>query len=254
MGFLSNLVADMVGESVGFDARKLSRMVGGKKNLLMVGAGAALAGGLASALNQNQGETGGVSPSMMTGQPAAAPPPPPGVAPPPPPGATAAAPPAPPLGATAAAPPPPPPPAAVAPPPPPPPAAGDTETADSEDFELGPEMTYAVVRAMVAAALADGHLDPKEKDVIERRLGESGLSPGETQQIHRDLVLPPSPAEIAALAGTGEAREMIYRFAALVLLADQEVSDLERAWLERLARAFEIDAERVAALEKEIFA
>ena len=115
-------------------------------------------------------------------------------------------------------------------------------------------MTYAVVRTMVAAALADGHLDPKEKEVIERRLGESGLSPEQTRQIHQDLVLPPPPAEIAALAGSGEARETIYRFAALVLLADQEVSDLERSWLARLARALEIDTERVAALEREIFA
>ena len=114
-------------------------------------------------------------------------------------------------------------------------------------------MTYAVVRTMVAAALADGHLAPEEKAIIHQHLGESGLSEAQTAQVHQDLVLPPSPAELAAMAGDAEAREALYRFGALVVLADQQATDLERGWLERLAEAFELDADRRAALEAEIF-
>lgn len=228
MGFLDRLVSDMIGESIGVNPRRLIRMVGGR-NLLMMGAGAALAGGVASAMARGQEPEGGKLPSQMTGQAQ-----PRGDIPPPPP--------------------PPPETRARTVPPPPPPPPPPVEPSAEEEVELPPEATYAVVRAMVAAALADGHLGEREKEVIQARLDESGLSEAEKRQIHRDLVLPPTPAEVAALVPAGEARELLYRFAALVVLADGHASDLERGWLERLARASEIDAARVAELEKEIFA
>jgi uncharacterized membrane protein YebE (DUF533 family) len=215
MGFLKNLMSDMIGESVGVDPRRLVRLAGGRRNLLLLGAGAALAGGLASTLLKKQGASG-VSPA-------------PGVPPPPPP--------------------PPPPPAAA--------AGADVEAeveAGDEGEELPPQATYAIVRTMVAAALADGSLDPAEKKVIQERLEDSELSAAEKRQIHQDLVLPPTPAELAALAPEAEGRELLYRFAAAVVLADRQVSDLERGWLDRLARALAIDAERAAALDLEIFA
>ena len=42
MGFLSGLVNGMIKESTGYDVKKVTRLVG-SKNLLMLGAGAALA-------------------------------------------------------------------------------------------------------------------------------------------------------------------------------------------------------------------
>lgn len=223
MGFLERLVGDMIGESVGLDARSLrrvTRMVGGK-NLLLLAGGAALAGGVASALHKSQG----ASSSTATG--ATVPPPPP--------------------------PPPPPPVMAVPPPPPPPPPAAEPDEPE-ESVELPPEAVYAVVRTMVAAALADGSLAPEEKELIHHRLRESGLSEKQTLQIHRDLVLPPTPAELVALAPPGPGREALYRCASLIVLADGQTSDLERGWLDRLARALEIAPGRAAALERETFA
>ncbi|HEX9735191.1 MAG TPA: DUF533 domain-containing protein [Thermoanaerobaculia bacterium] len=225
MGFLERLVTDMIGDSVGFDGRsvrRVTRMVGGK-NLLWLAGGAALAGGVASALSQRQGT---VPPAAGVAVPPPPPPPPPAEPPPPPP-------------SVQAVPPPP-------PPPPPPPAA---EPQEVEESELPPEAVYAVVRTMVAAALADGSLAPEEKELIHRRLGESGLSQEQTLQIHRDLVLPPTPAELVALAPPGPGREALYRCAALIVLADGQASDLERDWLGRLARALEIEPGRAAALE-----
>jgi len=73
------------------------------------------------------------------------------------------------------------------------------------------------------------------------------------RRIHQDLVLPPTPDELAALATTPEARETLYRLAAAVLVADDGASPVERAWLERLAAAFEIGPERRQALEHELF-
>lgn len=220
MGFLENLVSDMIGESVGINPRRLIRMVGGK-NLLMMGAGAALAGGAASA-------------AKMTGRPPAAPrpasPPPPPLPPPPPP-----------------LPPPP------LPPPPPPPAQAVAPAPAPAELELTREATFAIVRTMVAAALADGNLDPREKEIIQRRLAESDLSEQQTRQIHQDLVLPPSIDDIVRLTPPGMDREGMYRIAGLVLLAKGPVSDLERAWLDRLARGLGLEAERVETLDKELF-
>ncbi|MEM6797437.1 MAG: DUF533 domain-containing protein, partial [Acidobacteriota bacterium] len=175
----------------------------------------------------------------------AAPPPPPGGAPPPPPGA------APPLPhAAAASPPPLAPPAA--PPLPPAPAAA-AASPEPPPAEVPQELTYGIVRTMVAAALADGHLDEREKAAVLERLGDSGLDPEQKQQIHRDLVLPPSPGELAALCEDVGHREAMYRFAGLLILADGEVSNLERSWLDRLANAFAFDEAQKMALEGEIF-
>ena len=67
-------------------------------------------------------------------------------------------------------------------------------------------------------------------------------------------MLPPTPEDLAALAPAAEAREVLFRFAALIVLADRETSELERRWLDRLATVFELEAERRAVLEAEIFA
>jgi uncharacterized membrane protein YebE (DUF533 family) len=115
-----------------------------------------------------------------------------------------------------------------------------------------PEVSYAIVRTMVGAALADGNLAPEEKEMIHKHLAESNLDASQARQIHQDLVLPPSPSELATDAVDPTVRETAYRFAALVVLADQEVSELERRWLDRLADAFQL-GERKAVLEAEIF-
>ncbi len=235
MRFLEKLVTDMVKESTGYNPRKLVRMVGGK-NILAAGVGAALVGGAAAVMQQQK--TGAQQPMPGPPHPGAAPPPPPG--PPPVPGATAP----PPIPGLAQPP-------ATAPPPIPTPVPASEEP-DSE--EPPREVTYAIVRAMVAGALADGQLDPAEKEMILGRLGESGLAPEQVSQVHKDLVIPPTPQELAALAPTAEMREMLYRFAALVVLAEGGVSEPERRWLETLGQTFDISADRRAALEAELSA
>lgn len=142
----------------------------------------------------------------------------------------------------------------MAPPPPPVPTAAPPTGSEAEPEEPPQEVTYAIVRAMVAGALADGQLDPAEKDMILGRLGESGLAPEQVSQIHKDLVIPPSPQELAAMTPTSEMREMLYRFAALVVLAEGGVSEPERRWLETLGQTFELSTDRLAALEAELTA
>ncbi len=242
MGFLDRMISDLIQDNTGFNARRLVRKIGGGKLLAM--GGAALAAGIFAEKQSMLGGQG-VTPQ----QPAAPPPSLPGrqtspgqQAPPPPiPGSQPAMPPIP--GSKPAT-----------PPPPVPGGEAPAETsAEAPDEELPPELTYAIVRTMVAAALADGHLAPEEKAIIEKHLGESDLSEDQKAQIHQDLALPPPIDKLAAMTADGPAREVLYRFGALVVLADQHTSDLERSWLKRLAAAFEFGDERTAALEAEIF-
>ncbi|MEM8995457.1 MAG: DUF533 domain-containing protein [Acidobacteriota bacterium] len=120
--------------------------------------------------------------------------------------------------------------------------------------EIPTELTYAIVRAMVAASLADGRLDEREKSLVLERIESSDLPLEHKQQVHRDLVLPPTPAELAGMVSEPAEREAVYRLAGLVVLADGEISDLERGFLDRLAGAFELDADHKTSLEAEIFA
>jgi uncharacterized membrane protein YebE (DUF533 family) len=153
-------------------------------------------------------------------------------------------------------------PAAGAPPLPPLPSAEPTESvppppplpmAAPAEPQLPRELVFAIVRTMISSALSDGEMHAEEKKLIEGRLGESGLSPDETKQIHKDLVFPPTSEEIGTMVSTTEDRELLYRFGALVVRSQGGESAPERAWLERLGAALGLAPERRAALESEIF-
>ena len=105
---------------------------------------------------------------------------------------------------------------------------------------------------LVAAALADGELEPAERDSIFAHLESGELAPSEVQQVRRDLVLPATPDELAAMVSEPEDRELLYRFAFLTLRADGELEPHEAAWVARLGGALGLDAERRGAVEREI--
>lgn len=221
MGLLDRLVSDLIKQSTGYNPRRIVRKIGGGK-LLMAG-GAALAGALAME-KMNQGQKAG---------PAATPSP--------------AAPPTLPPVPTPAAP--------LPPLPPLPQAAPETAPEAEKDAEaLPPDLEYAIVRTLIAAALADGHLADEEKKVILERVDEAGLPAERQRQIHRDLVLPPTPSELAELAPSTEEREVLYSFATLMIHSDGKVEAKETEWLSRLAATLEIPEGRARELAAQVAA
>lgn len=140
-------------------------------------------------------------------------------------------------GVPPAAPPPPPVPVPL---PPLPPIPTDDHVAPPSD-DLPPGVAYSVVRTMVAASLADGDLAPAEKAMIQDHVADSGLADDQIQQIRRDLVVPPIPAELAEMTPAADDRVIIFRSALLVLLADADISAAEESWLARLGDALDID-------------
>jgi len=223
MGFLDNMVRGLISESTGYDTRQVSRWVrriGGSK--LLLAGGAAVAGALAAQHLSKKD-------SAPT---AALPPPPPSGGPVPP-----DLPPLPPLPTT---------------------GAGAEGAAEAEATPR--RLLFLVVRTMAAAALADGELTPEERAPLEGHLEGSELTPEQIQRVRKDLVLPPTPGELAEAvedlpeAEAAEARDALYRAAALIVHADREVSGLETSWLDRLASELGLPGERARELRAEVFA
>jgi tellurite resistance protein len=222
MGFLDNLVSDLVKSSTGINARGFVRTVGGK-NILLLG-GAAVAGALAA--NHLGKESSSPSPPPVPGGEASVPPPPP-----------------PPVLTTEATP---------SLPPPIPGAAPETTLPDGAEA-IPHDLLWAIVRTMVAAALSDGRIAAEEKALIEKRLDSAPTLRERVGQVHNDLLNPPSQEELARHVSNREDAELLYRFASLVVLADKNVSEPEKTWLEQFATALEIPSQRREILEWEIF-
>ena len=120
-----------------------------------------------------------------------------------------------------------------------PPTAAPAPAAD-----LPPHLAYAGVRTMVAAALCDGRLAAEERRAVERRLAAAELTAEQVARVHKDLVLPANPDELAALALGAADREALFRLAGVMLCTDGRVRDSERTWLDHLGAAFGIAPRR----------
>lgn len=107
----------------------------------------------------------------------------------------------------------------------------------------------AILRALVGAAKADGHIDERERGVIEGEFAR--LNPGtEVQEwLHAELAKPLDPAEVARAATTPEIASEMYLAS---LMAVDEQNFMERAYLDELARQLKLDDELRQRLASEL--
>ncbi|MCR6662722.1 MAG: tellurite resistance TerB family protein [Luteimonas sp.] len=105
----------------------------------------------------------------------------------------------------------------------------------------------AILRALVGAAKADGHIDAREREVIEGEFAR--IAPGaEVQQwLKAELDKPLDPAEVARAATTPEIAAEMYLAS---LVAADEQSFMERSYLDELARRMGIDDTLKQTLEQ----
>lgn len=106
-----------------------------------------------------------------------------------------------------------------------------------------------LVRAMVAAAKADGRVDAAERAAIATQLDAAGLSAEERDFVLADFDTPLSPEALAK-----EARDpmLAARVYAAAFAAAGEVTPEERAWLDRLAKALRLDKAAASAIEERL--
>lgn len=106
----------------------------------------------------------------------------------------------------------------------------------------------AVLRALVAAAKADGHVDDRERELIDAEVLRLSDDRQLQQWFDNELRKPLDPAEVARAATTPELAAEMY-LASLLLVDDQ--SFMEKAYLQELARQLRLDTVLVAELERQ---
>lgn len=119
---------------------------------------------------------------------------------------------------------------------------GATGTLMAPSFEALPapqqeQHAKAMLKAMLVAARADGHMDDRERGLVEAELHRLEAEPELRAWVDTELRRPVEPAEVAAMASSPEMASEIYL--ASVLVVDQR-STMERAYLDALAQALKL--------------
>ncbi|MEB2326060.1 MAG: tellurite resistance TerB family protein [Pseudomonas sp.] len=111
------------------------------------------------------------------------------------------------------------------------------------------EHSQAILKALVAAAKSDGHIDVRERQLIDAEVAKL-TDDGELQRwLDAELNKPLDPAEVAVAAKTPEMAAEMYL--ASVLMVDEE-HFMERAYLEELARQLKLAPQLKAELESQV--
>ena len=109
--------------------------------------------------------------------------------------------------------------------------------------------SQAILKALVAAAKADGHVDARERQVIEGEFSRINQDAELQQWLHAELEKPLDPAEVARSATTPEIASEMYLAS---LMAADEQNFMERAYLDELARQLKLDEALKSRLEQQL--
>jgi uncharacterized membrane protein YebE (DUF533 family) len=109
----------------------------------------------------------------------------------------------------------------------------------------------AMLSSMVAAAKADGHLDERERGLVEAEMTRLDADADTRRWLEDELRKPLDPAEVARGATSPEMGAEMYL--ASLLVAD-ETRFMERAYLDELARQLRLPEGLKAELERQALA
>jgi uncharacterized membrane protein YebE (DUF533 family) len=104
----------------------------------------------------------------------------------------------------------------------------------------------AVLKALVAAAKSDGHIETRERELIEAEIKRLDSDAELEAWLDQELRRPLDPADVASAATSHELAAEMY-LASLLVTDDQ--SPMERMYLDELARQLKLDAGLKAQLE-----
>jgi len=137
-------------------------------------------------------------------------------------------------------------------------AAGGLETAaDGKSLEVLPvnkldeeaanKRSMLLLKAMIAAAKADGHIDAGEMWDINQKIADFGLTGDVAGFVQAEIANPTTPAQFAELADNPETASEIYLISSMLIDKDNE---MERTYLDELVAALKLPDELLAELEK----
>ena len=108
------------------------------------------------------------------------------------------------------------------------------------------ETALVLLRAMIGAAKADGHIDAAERHKITQAMDRAGIGPEASDFIRREIEAPLDASAIAADVSSPEIAAEVYIASLMTIEPDQPS---ERAYLDDLAQKLGLDKQLVAHLE-----
>ncbi|QHG65871.1 tellurite resistance TerB family protein [Pseudomonas putida] len=130
-------------------------------------------------------------------------------------------------------------------------AAAPQQAVRTVDQLSGPEAedhSHAILRALIAAAKADGRIDEQEEQLIYAEIKRQADDPQLQQWLDEEVNKPLDAAEVALSAKDPAMAAEMY-LASVMLVDDQQ--DAERAYLDELASALQIDPTLQVHLEQQ---
>ena len=106
-----------------------------------------------------------------------------------------------------------------------------------------------ILRSMIAASKADGHVDEEEMAKIEQAVESMGADYQLTRLVSEELHKPLDPSEIAQLATSPQQASEIYL--ASLIVADEQ-NFMEKAYLKELAKQLQLSNEVTEQLQQQI--
>jgi uncharacterized membrane protein YebE (DUF533 family) len=106
-----------------------------------------------------------------------------------------------------------------------------------------------MLRAMIAAAKADGHVDSAERERIADQLDAAGLGPAARDQVLAEFDRAATPEDLAREARDPMLAAQVY---AAAVAGAAAIEGAERAWLDGFAKALKLDRAATEAIERRI--
>ncbi|MGV8836740.1 tellurite resistance TerB family protein, partial [Cellvibrio sp.] len=118
--------------------------------------------------------------------------------------------------------------------------AAGPQTIDRIPPAQAEQHSRAILIALIAAAKADGHVDDRERQLIDGEIGKLTQDHELITWVDQELKKPLDPSAIAAVATTPEMAAEMYL--ASILVVDEE-NFMERAYLQELAKQLRLEPE-----------
>lgn len=115
--------------------------------------------------------------------------------------------------------------------------------------QANPDLPLGIIRAMIAAAKADGHMDAAESQKIMGQLESAGVGAQEKALLMQEMANTQDVNSIAAAAKTPEESAQIYL--AALLVCDSQCAR-EQEYLASLASALKLEPAFTASLQQEL--
>lgn len=130
-------------------------------------------------------------------------------------------------------------------------ATATTETGRPlEQLSGEPQETRSllILRSMIAAARADGHIDAQERAALAEQIDALGADDELHAWVEQQMAAPLDADAIARNADSPQAAREVYL--ASVAIVDEQ-NPMERAWLDQLAAALKLDGDLCRTLERQ---